>query len=56
MKMKEHYEDILLSKLKELDDEYDYMVATNNFPPDLSKLATQWVKKKSQINKEQSKK
>jgi len=55
MKMKEYHEGILLSKLKELEDEYDYLVVTNNFPSELSNLATHCERKRSQINKEQNK-
>ena len=56
MKMKEHYEAILLSKFKESEEEYDYMVATNNFPQNLSNLAIHRVRSKSRLNNEQSKK
>lgn len=56
MKMKKYHEEIFLLKLKELEDEYDYMVATGNFPPELSNIATNCERKKSQINKEQNKK
>ncbi|WP_438918858.1 hypothetical protein ACSX9W_09440 [Kosakonia cowanii] len=56
MKMKKYHEAIFLLKWKELEDEYDYMVATGNFPSELSNIATNCERKKSQINKEQNKK
>lgn len=56
MKMKEYQEEIFLLKWKELEDEYNYMVATGNFPPELSNTATNCERMKSQINIEQNKK
>ena len=56
MRMKEYHEEIFLLKLKELEDEYDYMVATGNFPPELSNITTNCERNKPQINKEQNKK
>lgn len=54
--MKEYQEETFLLKLKELEDEYNYMVATGNFPPELSNSVTNCERMKSQIKKEQNKK
>jgi hypothetical protein len=52
MKIKKHYEIEILSKLKALEEEYELMVYTNNFPLDTSTIAAEWVKKRSsKINK-----
>lgn len=44
MKMKDHYEDEMLSKLKELEEEYELMMYFNDFPSDLSIISAEWVK------------
>lgn len=46
MKMKNHYEDEILSKLKALEEEYELMVYANNLPLDISTIAAEWVKKR----------
>ncbi|URM21530.1 hypothetical protein [Leclercia adecarboxylata] len=46
MKMKDHYEDEMLSKLKALEEEYELMLYFNNFPSDLSTIANEWVKRR----------
>jgi len=48
MNMKNHYENEILSKLKALEEEYELMVYTNNFPLDISTIAAEWVKKEPQ--------
>ncbi|ELY4215794.1 hypothetical protein SMY84_001681 [Cronobacter turicensis] len=47
MKMKNHYENEILSKLKALEEEYELMVYTNHFPLDTSTIAAEWVKKRT---------
>lgn len=47
MKMKNHYENEILSKLKELEEEYELMLYFNNFPSDISTNAAEWVKKRT---------
>lgn len=44
--MKDHYEDEVLSKLKALEEEYELMMYSNNFPPDLSTISDEWVKRR----------
>jgi len=46
MKMKVHYGDEILSKLKELEEEYELMMCFNNFPLDLSTITDEWVKRR----------
>ncbi|WP_270424104.1 hypothetical protein [Citrobacter portucalensis] len=46
MKMKNHYENEILFKLKELEEEYELMVYFNNLPSDISANAAEWVKKR----------
>ncbi|MHA1025511.1 hypothetical protein [Enterobacter ludwigii] len=45
MKIKNHYGNEILSKLKELEEEYELMLYFNNFPSDISTNAAEWVKK-----------
>lgn len=45
MKMKDHYEDEMLYKLKTLEEEYELMMYFNNFPSDLSTISDEWVKR-----------
>lgn len=47
MKMKDHYEDEMLSKLKALEDEYKLMMYFNNFPSDLSTISDEWMKRRT---------
>jgi hypothetical protein len=46
MKMKVHYEDEMLSKLKALEEEYELMMYFNNFPSDLLTISDEWVKRR----------
>lgn len=48
MKMKNQYENEILSKLKALEEEYDLLVYYNNLPSDISANAAEWVKKRTQ--------
>jgi len=47
MKMKDHYGDEMLSKLKALEEEYELMMYFNNFPSDLSTISDEWVKRRT---------
>ncbi len=42
MKVKDNLENEILSNLKRLEEEYDEVMYFNNFPPDMSNVATKW--------------
>ncbi|WP_313129287.1 hypothetical protein [Pseudescherichia vulneris] len=43
MKVKENFENEILSDLKRLEEEYEEMMYFNNFPPDMSIVAEKWM-------------
>jgi hypothetical protein len=43
MKVKDNLENEILSNLKRLEEEYDEAMYFNNYPPDMSIVATKWL-------------